>query len=164
MRGWPRESECHGTRFLICDQHSLCNASAGSATWSGDAVGRDAVSELCRLAPLVDAGEGRTGTRHAPTAQHAHWQGNVVGDNIAASLGHGEARAYRHKDLGVVADLVGVKAGAKPLGIELTGLPAKAVAGGYGAALVRRRDDRSPQPVPPRQRPSAPARATCRAR
>ena len=79
-----------------------------------------------------------------------------MGDNIAASLGHSEARAYRHKDLGVVADLVGVKAGAKPLGIELTGLPAKAVAGGYGAALVRCRDDRSPQPVPPRQRPSCP--------
>ena len=67
----------------------------------------------------------------APTAQHAQRQGDLVGRNIAASLGHGTARAYRHKDLGLVADLGGLNAVAKPLGIELTGLPAKAVARGY---------------------------------
>jgi NADH:ubiquinone reductase (H+-translocating) len=67
----------------------------------------------------------------APTAQHAQRQGNVVGYNIAASLGCGRAREYRHRDLGLVADLGGTKAVAKPLGIELTGLPGKAVARGY---------------------------------
>ena len=67
----------------------------------------------------------------APTAQHAQRQGAVVGRNIAASLGYGRAREYRHKDLGLVADLGGVNAVAKPLGIELTGLPAKVVARGY---------------------------------
>ncbi len=67
----------------------------------------------------------------APTAQHAQRQGNAVAYNIAASLGHGRSRRYRHKDLGLVGDLGGSKAVAKPLGIELTGIPAKAVARGY---------------------------------
>ncbi len=67
----------------------------------------------------------------APTAQHAQRQGNTVGRNIAASLGRGTARSYRHPDLGLVADLGGTKAVARPLGIEITGVPAKLVARGY---------------------------------
>ncbi len=67
----------------------------------------------------------------APTAQHAQRQGKLVGGNIAASLGRGRSRAYRHKDLGLVADLGGANAVARPLGVELVGLPAKAVARGY---------------------------------
>jgi NADH:ubiquinone reductase (H+-translocating) len=67
----------------------------------------------------------------SPTAQHAQRQGNVAGYNIAASLGYGRAREYRHKDLGLVADLGGTNAVARPLGIELTGIPAKVVARGY---------------------------------
>ncbi|NAZ83215.1 FAD-dependent oxidoreductase [Kineococcus sp. R8] len=66
-----------------------------------------------------------------PTAQHAQRQGTAVGRNIAASLGVGQAKDYLHKDLGLVADLGGLTAVAKPLGIELTGLPAKIVARGY---------------------------------
>jgi len=66
-----------------------------------------------------------------PTAQHAQRQGTAVGRNIAASLGVGQAKDYIHKDLGLVADLGGLTAVAKPLGIELTGLPAKIVARGY---------------------------------
>ncbi|MFB9378253.1 NAD(P)/FAD-dependent oxidoreductase [Kineococcus gynurae] len=66
-----------------------------------------------------------------PTAQHAQRQGTRVGKNIAASLGVGVAQDYVHKDLGLVADLGGLTAVAKPLGIELTGLPAKIVARGY---------------------------------
>lgn len=54
-----------------------------------------------------------------------------MGRNIAASLGHGTARSYRHPDLGLVADLGGTKAVARPLGIELTGVPAKLLARGY---------------------------------
>jgi NADH dehydrogenase len=67
----------------------------------------------------------------SPTAQHAQRQGNAAACNIAASLGFGRAREYRHNDLGLVADLGGTKAVARPLGVELTGVPAKVVARGY---------------------------------
>ena len=67
----------------------------------------------------------------APTAQHAQRQGKVAAHNIAASLGRSRPKDYRHKDLGLVADLGGRRAVAKPLGIELTGVPAKVIARGY---------------------------------
>jgi len=66
-----------------------------------------------------------------PTAQHAQRQGRVMGRNIAASLGVGRAKPYRHKDLGLVADLGGWDAVARPLGIPLTGPIAKVVTRGY---------------------------------
>ena len=66
-----------------------------------------------------------------PTAQHAQRQGRVMGRNIAASLGVGRAKPYRHKDLGLVADLGGWDAVARPLGIPLTGPLAKVVTRGY---------------------------------
>jgi NADH dehydrogenase len=71
--------------------------------------------------------------RHSypPTAQHALRQGKVLAVNVAASLGYGSHRPYRHHDLGLVADLGGRKAVARPLGIPLTGLPAKVVTKGY---------------------------------
>jgi NADH dehydrogenase len=65
------------------------------------------------------------------TAQHAQRQGRVAGINIAASLGYGQARAYRHRDLGFIVDLGGWQAVADPLHIPLVGLPAKAIARGY---------------------------------
>ena len=40
-------------------------------------------------------------------------------------------RPYRHKDLGLVVDLGGTQAVAKPLGIPLSGLPAQAVTRAY---------------------------------
>jgi NADH dehydrogenase len=67
----------------------------------------------------------------AQTAQHAQRQGRVMGRNIAASLGTGHARAYRHSDLGLVADLGGWDAVARPLGIPLTGPLAKVVTRAY---------------------------------
>jgi NADH:ubiquinone reductase (H+-translocating) len=66
-----------------------------------------------------------------PTAQHAQRQGTVLGRNVAASLGVGSPRAYRHRDLGLVADLGGWDAVAKPLGVPLTGPLAKVVTRGY---------------------------------
>ncbi|QFZ18098.1 NAD(P)/FAD-dependent oxidoreductase [Saccharothrix syringae] len=65
------------------------------------------------------------------TAQHAQRQGKLAGRNVAASLGHGTAGNYRHRDLGFVVDLAGVQAVADPLHVPLTGLPAKVVARGY---------------------------------
>lgn len=66
-----------------------------------------------------------------PTAQHAQRQGTALGRNVAASLGFGKSRPYRHRDLGLVADLGGRDAVAKPLGIKLHGPVAKLVARGY---------------------------------
>lgn len=66
-----------------------------------------------------------------PTAQHAQRQGTALGRNIAAALGYGSARPYRHRDLGLVADLGGFDAVARPLGIRLTGPVAKLVTRGY---------------------------------
>jgi NADH dehydrogenase len=66
-----------------------------------------------------------------PTAQHAQRQGTALGRNVAASLGFGRARPYRHRDLGLVADLGGTDAVARPLGLRLTGPPAKLVTRGY---------------------------------
>ncbi|PZA19242.1 NAD(P)/FAD-dependent oxidoreductase, partial [Modestobacter versicolor] len=66
-----------------------------------------------------------------PTAQHAQRQGTALGRNIAASLGVGTARPYRHRDLGLVADLGGRDAVAKPLGVPLTGPLAKFVTRAY---------------------------------
>jgi NADH dehydrogenase len=76
--------------------------------------------------PFSDAGRD-----YPPTAQNAQRQGVVIGRNIAAGLGHGTARPYRHHDLGLVADLGRVSAVARPFGIPLTGLPAKVVTKAY---------------------------------
>jgi NADH dehydrogenase len=65
------------------------------------------------------------------TAQHASRQGKLAGRNVAASLGFGRIRRYRHHDLGFVVDLGGTEAAANPLGVPLSGLPAKIVTRGY---------------------------------
>ena len=54
-----------------------------------------------------------------------------MGRNIAAGFGIGRARPYRHRDLGLVADLGGWDAVARPLGLPLTGPPAKLVTRAY---------------------------------
>jgi len=72
-----------------------------------------------------------TDADYPPTAQHAQRQGVVMARNIAASLGCGRPRTYRHRDLGLVADLGGVAAVARPLGVPLTGPAAKVVAKAY---------------------------------
>ena len=59
-----------------------------------------------------------------------------VGRRVAASLGMGERRAYRHRDLGFVVDLGGVKAAANPLGVHLSGAVAGAVTRGYHLAAM----------------------------
>jgi NADH:ubiquinone reductase (H+-translocating) len=65
------------------------------------------------------------------TAQHAERQGRVAGINVAASLGHGQAKEYRHRDLGFVVDLAGAQAVADPFHIPISGPLAKAVTRGY---------------------------------
>jgi NADH dehydrogenase len=75
----------------------------------------------------------RPGSITAMTAQHAVRQGSLVANNLAAAYGLGRAqrRPYQHRDLGFVVDLGGTQAAANPLGIRLSGLPAKAVTRGY---------------------------------
>lgn len=70
------------------------------------------------------------------TAQHAWRQGKVAGHNVAASLGVGDRRAYRHRDLGFTVDLGGVDAAANPLGVPLSGPLAGAVTRGYHLAAM----------------------------
>jgi NADH:ubiquinone reductase (H+-translocating) len=66
-----------------------------------------------------------------PTAQHAQRQGKTLARNLAACLRGRPMTPYRHRDLGFVVDLGGIDAVSKPLGIELSGLPAQVVARGY---------------------------------
>ena len=73
----------------------------------------------------------RPGEITGMTAQHATRQGTTVAKNIAASYGRGKPRPYRHHDLGFVVDLGGLDAAANPLGVPLSGFPAKAVTRGY---------------------------------
>jgi NADH dehydrogenase len=62
-----------------------------------------------------------------PTAQHATRQGKVLAHNVAASLGHGTMKTYKHRNMGLVVDLGPRRAVANPLNIQLSGFPAKAV-------------------------------------
>jgi NADH dehydrogenase len=65
------------------------------------------------------------------TAQHAQRQGKLVAGNVAASLGAGKARPYKHHDLGFLVDLGRLAAAANPLNIPLSGPAANAVTRGY---------------------------------
>lgn len=80
----------------------------------------------------------RPGQVTPPTAQHAVRQGRALARNVAASLGHGQARPYKHHDLGLVVDLGPGFAVANPLGIQLAGLPAKAVTRAYHLFAIPR--------------------------
>jgi NADH:ubiquinone reductase (H+-translocating) len=73
----------------------------------------------------------RPGEVTAMTAQHAQRQGVLAGRNVAASLGYGKTKRYKHHDLGFVVDLGGTQAAANPLRIPLSGIVAKAVTRGY---------------------------------
>lgn len=72
-----------------------------------------------------------------PTAQHAQRQGRTAADNVIATVRNQPLRRYEHKDLGLVVDLGGRDAVSKPMGVELRGLPAQAVARGYHWSALR---------------------------
>lgn len=98
--------------------------------------GADGVFALGDSAAVPDLAKG-DGAICPPTAQHAMRQGRAVADNVIATLRGGPTRPYVHKDLGLVVDLGGTDAVSKPLGIELRGLPAQAVARGYHWSALR---------------------------
>jgi len=70
------------------------------------------------------------------TAQHAQRQGKLVARNVAASLGKGTARPYKHHDLGFLVDLGGLAGAANPLHIPVSGLPANVITRGYHLAAM----------------------------
>ncbi|MDT0386502.1 NAD(P)/FAD-dependent oxidoreductase [Streptomyces dubilierae] len=98
--------------------------------------GCDGVFALGDSAAVPDLAKG-DGAMCPPTAQHALRQGKHVADNVIASLRGQSMTPYVHKDLGLVVDLGGTDAVSKPLGIELRGLPAQAVARGYHWSALR---------------------------
>ncbi|MEU1085960.1 NAD(P)/FAD-dependent oxidoreductase [Streptomyces sp. NPDC005576] len=98
--------------------------------------GADGVFALGDAAAVPDLAKG-DGAICPPTAQHAMRQGRAVADNVLASLRGGALQPYVHKDLGLVVDLGGRDAVSKPLGIELQGIPAQAVARGYHWSALR---------------------------
>ncbi|NUP19566.1 MAG: NAD(P)/FAD-dependent oxidoreductase [Streptomyces sp.] len=99
--------------------------------------GHDGVFALGDAAAVPDVAKDEEGAVCPPTAQHAMRQGKVVADNVIAALRGQPLRPYRHKDLGLVVDLGGFDAVSKPLGVELKGLPAMAVARGYHWSALR---------------------------
>jgi NADH:ubiquinone reductase (H+-translocating) len=74
----------------------------------------------------------------APTAQHATRQGKVLARNVAASLGYGTKKNYKHRNMGLVVDLGPRYAVANPLNIQLSGFPAKAVTRAYHLYAIPR--------------------------
>lgn len=73
-----------------------------------------------------------------PTAQHATRQGKVLARNVAASLGCGTPKNYKHRNMGLVVDLGPRHAVANPLNIHLSGYPAKIVTRGYHLYAIPR--------------------------
>jgi NADH dehydrogenase len=66
-----------------------------------------------------------------PTAQHATRQGKALARNVAASLGYGTKKPYRHRNMGLVVDLGPRQAVANPFDVHLSGFPAKVVTRAY---------------------------------
>jgi NADH:ubiquinone reductase (H+-translocating) len=73
-----------------------------------------------------------------PTAQHAIRQGKVLARNVAASLGYGKTKDYKHRNMGLVVDLGPRYAVANPLNIQLSGYPAKFVTRAYHLHAIPR--------------------------
>ena len=73
-----------------------------------------------------------------PTAQHATRQGKVLARNVAASLGYGKAKRYKHRNMGLVVDLGPRYAVANPLNIQLSGFLAKVVTRAYHVYAIPR--------------------------
>jgi NADH dehydrogenase len=92
-----------------------------------DADGVFALGDAAAVPDLTRPGAPPAGQ----TAQHAMREGAAAARNVAASLGHGRPRRYKHRDLGFVVDLGGVDAVGNPLGVRVSGLPGAVITQGY---------------------------------
>ncbi|MFF9064015.1 NAD(P)/FAD-dependent oxidoreductase [Streptomyces sp. NPDC014891] len=99
--------------------------------------GLDGVWALGDAAAVPDLAKGEEGAICPPTAQHAMRQGKAVADNLVSTLRREPTHPYVHKDLGLVVDLGGMDGVSKPLGVELHGAPAQAVARAYHWGALR---------------------------
>ncbi|BBZ28562.1 dehydrogenase [Mycolicibacterium madagascariense] len=84
----------------------------------------------------------RPGQITQPTAQHATRQGKTLAHNVAASLGYGVPKPYKHHDMGLVVDLGPHHAVANPLNVHLSGFPAKFVTRAYHLYAIPRAANR----------------------
>jgi NADH dehydrogenase len=91
-----------------------------------------ALGDAAAVPDLVKGG----GAVCPPTAQHATRQARIAAANVAAALHGGKPHVYSHKDLGMVIDLGGAQAVARPLGMSMTGPLAQLVTRGYHLATV----------------------------
>jgi NADH:ubiquinone reductase (H+-translocating) len=98
--------------------------------------GFDGVFALGDCAAVPDLSKG-DGAVCPPTAQHAMRQGRRVAGNLIATLRNQPLKPYVHRDLGLVVDLGGKDAVSKPLGVEMHGIAAQAVARGYHWSALR---------------------------
>jgi NADH dehydrogenase FAD-containing subunit len=114
------------------------------------AVATDPAERAARCTFVV-VGAGYTGTevtahgqlmtsrvaRRLPglAGQEIRWM-LLVARNVAASLGTGTARPYKHRDLGFLVDLGGLAGAANPLHVPVSGLTANAITRGYHLAAM----------------------------
>ncbi|MBB4930722.1 NADH dehydrogenase [Lipingzhangella halophila] len=106
----------------------------GSDLAVADLPGVFAVGDAAAVPDLTRDGQDAT---CPPTAQYAQRQGAVVADNVIASLLGRPMYPFLHEDLGLVVDLSGRDALARPYGYDLSGLPAFAVTRAYHLAALQ---------------------------
>ncbi len=98
-------------------------------------AGYDNVWALGDIAAMPDP--ARPGQPCPPTAQHAIRQGKLLGNNVAAALGHRkQVKPFTFKTLGAFADLGRHKAVANLMGVRVRGFPAWAICRFYHLAWV----------------------------
>ncbi|MFE1952825.1 NAD(P)/FAD-dependent oxidoreductase [Streptomyces sp. NPDC059524] len=139
-----RELPCHTLIWTAGVAPSPLIATLGAETNRGRLVvtpeltvpGLDGVFALGDAAAVPDIVKGDDAIC-PPTAQHAMRQGWAAARNVLAAVRGTPLTPYRHKDLGLVVDLGGIQAVSKPMGVQLTGLPAQIVARGYHLAALR---------------------------
>ncbi|WP_306324289.1 MULTISPECIES: NAD(P)/FAD-dependent oxidoreductase [unclassified Streptomyces] len=139
-----RELPCHTLIWTAGVAPSPLVATLGAETNRGRLVVTpeltvphlDGVFALGDAAAVPDLAKGGD-AMCPPTAQHAMRQGWAAARNILASVRGTPLAPYHHKDLGLVVDLGGIQAVSKPLGVQLTGLPAQVVARGYHIGALR---------------------------
>jgi NADH:ubiquinone reductase (H+-translocating) len=98
-------------------------------------AGYDSVWALGDIAAIPDP--ARPGEPCPPTAQHAIRQGKLMGNNVAAALGHRPSvKPFTFKTLGAFADIGRHKAVANLMGLRVRGFPAWAVCRFYHLAWM----------------------------
>ena len=98
-------------------------------------TGHDEVWALGDAAAVPDPAKG--GSQPCPpTCQHALRQGRLVGENVAAALGHGRVRPFKYRTLGVFVDMGRYQAVASVMGIRVRGFPAWFLARTYHLLMM----------------------------